>query len=60
MIFLGVFIVLTVATLLFWDESSGIKTLGILAIAITLAVLWVLFHIYILKKRGIVLHREHA
>ena len=50
LIFLGAFIILFVAALLFWDESGGIKTLGIIALAIAFVILRLFISLIILKR----------
>lgn len=58
LIFLGALIVMLAVTLLFWDESGGMRNLRFLALAIPLLVFWIAFlHS---KERGIVLYRKQV
>jgi hypothetical protein len=50
LIFLGVLIVMLVTTLLFWDESCGMKNLRFLALAIPLLVFWIALDFHILRR----------
>jgi len=50
MICLGALIVLAVVTLLFWDESGGIKNLRFLALAIPFVIFWIALHVSFLKR----------
>ena len=59
LIFLGALVVLIIAALLFWDESSGIKTLAVLALAITFVILRIALQVYIIKREES-LYRENT
>jgi hypothetical protein len=59
LIFLGVFIILAVAALLLWDETSGKKTLLILVSAIIFVIIRLYFSLNILKGEES-FHRENT